>query len=141
MSRPPAARIGVVGAGQLARMMLPAAIELDLPVRVLAADPAESAARVAGDVRPGRHDDEEAVRLANDVQYGLTGSVWSSDLDRATQIADRLDVGNVMINEHGTSLPGLPFGGVKASGYGRELGQWGLGEFANVRLRRVTGAK
>ena len=86
-------------------------------------------------------DDEEAVQLANDVQYGLTGSVWSSDLDRATQIADRLDVGNVMINEHGTSLPGLPFGGVKASGYGRELGQWGLGEFANVRLRRVTGAK
>lgn len=83
-------------------------------------------------------DDDEAVELANAVEYGLSGSVWSSDVDRATAVADRLDVGMAMVNEHGTSLPGLPFGGVKASGYGRELGRWGLGEFANLRLRRVT---
>ncbi|WP_026918352.1 NAD-dependent succinate-semialdehyde dehydrogenase [Gordonia shandongensis] len=82
--------------------------------------------------------EEEAVALANDVDYGLSGSVWSSDVERAQRVADRLDVGMAMINEHGTSLPGLPFGGVKQSGYGRELGQWGLGEFANVRLRRTA---
>ncbi|MFT4088144.1 MAG: aldehyde dehydrogenase family protein, partial [Gordonia sp. (in: high G+C Gram-positive bacteria)] len=82
--------------------------------------------------------DDEAVALANDVDYGLSGSVWSSDVERATEIADRLEVGMAMVNEHGTSLPGLPFGGVKASGYGRELGPWGLGEFANLRLRRIA---
>ncbi|WP_132991852.1 NAD-dependent succinate-semialdehyde dehydrogenase [Gordonia zhaorongruii] len=86
-------------------------------------------------------DDEQAVKLANDVDYGLSGSVWSSDVERATGIADRLEVGMAMVNEHGTTLPGLPFGGVKASGYGRELGQWGLGEFANVRLRRIAKSK
>ncbi|MBY4570912.1 succinate-semialdehyde dehydrogenase [Gordonia sihwensis] len=81
---------------------------------------------------------DEAVDLANDVEYGLSGSVWSSDVEAAQAVADRLDVGMAMVNEHGTSLPGLPFGGVKQSGYGRELGQWGLGEFANVRLRRTA---
>lgn len=84
-------------------------------------------------------DDDEAVALANDVDYGLSGSVWSTDVARAGEVADRLEVGMAMVNEHGTSLPGLPFGGVKASGYGRELGPWGLGEFANLRLRRVSG--
>lgn len=59
---PHPSRIGVVGAGQLARMMIPAAIELDLPVRVLASDPGESAARIAGDVAQGSHEDEAAVR-------------------------------------------------------------------------------
>ncbi|UQE74082.1 MULTISPECIES: NAD-dependent succinate-semialdehyde dehydrogenase [unclassified Gordonia (in: high G+C Gram-positive bacteria)] len=83
-------------------------------------------------------DDDQAVDLANDVDYGLSGSVWSTDVERASAVADRLDVGMAMVNEHGTSLPGLPFGGVKASGYGRELGPWGLGEFANLRLRRVA---
>ncbi|QKT07541.1 aldehyde dehydrogenase family protein [Gordonia sp. X0973] len=82
--------------------------------------------------------DDEAVTLANDVDYGLSGSVWSSDVERARALADRLDVGMAMVNEHGTTLPGLPFGGVKESGYGRELGPWGLGEFANLRLRRVA---
>ncbi|MFM9376772.1 NAD-dependent succinate-semialdehyde dehydrogenase [Gordonia sp. VNK21] len=85
-------------------------------------------------------DDDAAIELANDVDYGLSGSVWSSDVERATALADRLDVGMAMVNEHGTSLPGLPFGGVKASGYGRELGRWGLGEFANLRLRRIAKA-
>lgn len=85
-------------------------------------------------------DDDEAVELANAVDYGLSGSVWSTDVARATAVADRLDVGMAMVNEHGTTLPGLPFGGVKASGYGRELGQWGMSEFANLRLRRIAAS-
>ncbi|MET0190859.1 MAG: NAD-dependent succinate-semialdehyde dehydrogenase [Pseudonocardia sediminis] len=81
---------------------------------------------------------DEAVKLANDVEFGLSGSVWSSDIDRAQQIADQLDVGMAYVNEHGTTLPGLPFGGVKRSGFGRELGRWGMGEFVNTRLRRTA---
>lgn len=81
---------------------------------------------------------DDAVQLANDVGFGLSGSVWSADLERAEQVADRLDVGMAYVNEHGTTLPGLPFGGVKRSGYGRELARWGMGEFVNVKLRRTS---
>ena len=81
---------------------------------------------------------DEAVTLANDVQFGLSGSVWGTDLEKAAQVADRLDVGMAYVNEHGTTLPGLPFGGVKRSGFGRELGRWGMGEFVNTRLRRTS---
>ncbi|MBE9373751.1 NAD-dependent succinate-semialdehyde dehydrogenase [Saccharopolyspora sp. HNM0983] len=84
---------------------------------------------------------DEAVELANDVSFGLSGSVWGSDIDRAQHIADRLDVGMAYVNEHGTTLPGLPFGGVKRSGFGRELGRWGMGEFINTRLRRTSSTK
>ncbi|HEX7350504.1 NAD-dependent succinate-semialdehyde dehydrogenase [Brachybacterium sp.] len=83
---------------------------------------------------------DEAVELANDVDFGLSGSVWGTDLERAQEVADRLDVGMAYINEHGTTLAGLPFGGVKRSGFGRELGRWGMGEFVNVRLRRTSTA-
>ncbi|MDH3020541.1 NAD-dependent succinate-semialdehyde dehydrogenase [Gordonia alkanivorans] len=83
---------------------------------------------------------DEAVALANDVEFGLSGSVWSTDTAKAEEVADRLEVGMAYVNEHGTTLPGLPFGGVKRSGYGRELGRWGLGEFVNTKLRR-TAAK
>lgn len=81
---------------------------------------------------------DEAVDLANDTDFGLSGSVWDTDLDRARDVADRLNVGMAYVNEHGTTLPGLPFGGVKGSGYGRELGRWGMGEFVNTRLRRTA---
>ncbi|OPX08457.1 NAD-dependent succinate-semialdehyde dehydrogenase [Gordonia sp. i37] len=81
---------------------------------------------------------DEAVTLANDMQFGLSGSVWGTDLEKAAQVADRLDVGMAYVNEHGTTLPGLPFGGVKRSGFGRELGRWGMGEFVNTRLRRTS---
>ncbi|GAB3183348.1 NAD-dependent succinate-semialdehyde dehydrogenase [Nesterenkonia halophila] len=81
---------------------------------------------------------DEAVKLADDVDFGLSGSVWGRDLDRAQQVADRLEVGMAYVNEHGTTLPGLPFGGVKRSGFGRELARWGMGEFVNVRLRRTS---
>lgn len=84
---------------------------------------------------------DEAVKLANDVGFGLSGSVWGSDIERAQQIADQLQVGMAYVNEHGTTLPGLPFGGVKRSGFGRELGRWGMGEFINTRLRRTSKTK
>ena len=88
----------------------------------------------------GVDSEDEAVELANDVPFGLSGSVWGTDLEHAQEVADRLDVGMAYINEHGTTLPGLPFGGVKRSGFGRELGRWGMGEFVNVRLRRTSAA-
>ncbi|UEJ81942.1 NAD-dependent succinate-semialdehyde dehydrogenase [Brachybacterium halotolerans subsp. kimchii] len=83
---------------------------------------------------------DQAVQLANDVPFGLSGSVWGADLERAKEVADRLQVGMAYINEHGTTLAGLPFGGVKRSGFGRELGRWGMGEFVNTRLRRTSAA-
>jgi len=83
-------------------------------------------------------DADEAVALANSSPYGLSGSVWSGDVAKAQQVAERLDVGMAFVNEHGTTLPGLPFGGVKRSGFGRELGAWGMDEFANRKLVRVS---
>ena len=83
-------------------------------------------------------DMDEALRIANDTRFGLSGSVWGTDAARASQVADRIEAGMVYVNEHGTTRAGLPFGGVKASGYGRELGRWGMGEFVNTRLRRVS---
>ena len=80
---------------------------------------------------------DDAVRMANDSSFGLSGSAWGDDVDAARAVADRLDVGMAYVNEHGTTLAGLPFGGVKRSGYGRELGRWGLGEFTNLHLLRV----
>jgi succinate-semialdehyde dehydrogenase/glutarate-semialdehyde dehydrogenase len=81
---------------------------------------------------------DEAVELTNSSSYGLSGSVWSADTDKARETANRLDVGMAFVNEHGTTLPGLPFGGVKRSGFGRELGPWGMDEFVNKKLVRVT---
>jgi succinate-semialdehyde dehydrogenase/glutarate-semialdehyde dehydrogenase len=83
---------------------------------------------------------DEAVELTNSSPFGLSGSVWSSDLDRAREVAERLEVGMAFVNEHGTSLPALPFGGVKRSGFGRELGPWGMDEFVNKKLVRVSKA-
>jgi succinate-semialdehyde dehydrogenase/glutarate-semialdehyde dehydrogenase len=81
---------------------------------------------------------DEAVELTNSSPFGLSGSVWGTDLDAAREVADRLEVGMAFVNEHGTTLPGLPFGGVKRSGFGRELGPWGMDEFVNKKLVRVS---
>lgn len=83
-------------------------------------------------------DVDEAVELANSSSFGLSGSVWTDDLDLAEATVRRLDVGMAYVNEHGTTLAGLPFGGVKRSGFGRELGAYGIEEFANRRLVRVS---
>ena len=86
-------------------------------------------------------DEDEAVRLANDSDYGLSAVVYSGDLDRARGVAERLESGMVWINQPSGSSPELPFGGVKRSGYGRELSELGMFEFANRRLVRVLPAK
>ncbi|TKJ30978.1 NAD-dependent succinate-semialdehyde dehydrogenase [Blastococcus sp. CCUG 61487] len=86
-------------------------------------------------------DADEAVALANDSDFGLGATVMSSDLDRARDVADRLDVGMVWINQPTGSSPELPFGGIKRSGYGRELSELAMFEFANRRLVRTIPAK
>jgi succinate-semialdehyde dehydrogenase/glutarate-semialdehyde dehydrogenase len=86
-------------------------------------------------------DEDEAVELANDSDYGLSAVVYSGDADRARQVAQRLESGMVWINQPSGSSPELPFGGVKRSGYGRELSELGMFEFANRRLVRVLPAK
>jgi succinate-semialdehyde dehydrogenase/glutarate-semialdehyde dehydrogenase len=86
-------------------------------------------------------DEAEAVELANDSDYGLGAAVFSSDVERARAVADRLEVGMVWINQPTGSSPELPFGGVKRSGYGRELSELGMFEFANRRLVRTLPAK
>ena len=82
-------------------------------------------------------DEDEAVELANDTDYGLSAAVECDDEDRARRIADRLDTGMVYINEPSGTAAELPFGGVKRSGFGRELGKYGMDEFVNKKLVRV----
>lgn len=79
---------------------------------------------------------DEAVEAANASEFGLSGSVWTSDNDKGRAVAERLDVGMAFVNEHGTTAPDLPFGGVKRSGYGRELAAYGMDEFVNKKLVR-----
>jgi succinate-semialdehyde dehydrogenase/glutarate-semialdehyde dehydrogenase len=85
--------------------------------------------------------DDEAVELANNTTYGLGAAVFSSDLDKARSVAERIEVGMVFINQPTGSSAELPFGGVKRSGYGRELSELGMFEFANRKLTRVMPAK
>jgi succinate-semialdehyde dehydrogenase / glutarate-semialdehyde dehydrogenase len=84
---------------------------------------------------------DEAVRLANDSDFGLGATVFSSDVDRAREVAERIEAGMVWVNQPTGSSPELPFGGIKRSGYGRELSELGMFEFANRRLIRVLPAK
>jgi succinate-semialdehyde dehydrogenase/glutarate-semialdehyde dehydrogenase len=80
---------------------------------------------------------DEAITLANDSPFGLGSAVFAGDLDQADDVANRLDVGMVGVNTTVKSAPDLPFGGVKNSGIGRELGRFGLDEFANKKLVRI----
>jgi len=77
--------------------------------------------------------DQDAVRLANDSNYGLSGGVWSSDPERALQVARRMRTGSIAINGHYPPFPIVPFGGFKESGIGRELGAEGLLNFLEPR--------
>jgi len=75
----------------------------------------------------------EAVRLANESSYGLSGSVWTRDIERGMEVARQMETGSVFINTLVKSDPTLPFGGTKKSGYGRELGRHGILEFVNAK--------
>jgi succinate-semialdehyde dehydrogenase / glutarate-semialdehyde dehydrogenase len=78
-------------------------------------------------------DEAEALRLANTSKYGLGGAVFSKDLSRAYNFANKMETGSVAINDYFRSAPEKPFGGVKDSGHGRELGSEGFLEFVNVK--------
>jgi len=78
--------------------------------------------------------DDEAVQLANVVDFGLGGAVWSTDEERAVKVAEQLEVGMANVNTPAGEGADLPFGGTKRSGFGRELGPLGIDEFVNKRL-------
>ena len=78
-------------------------------------------------------DAEHAIELANDSKFGLGGNLWTRDIERARAIASQLESGAVFINGMTASDPRLPFGGVKHSGYGRELSSFGIREFVNAQ--------
>jgi acyl-CoA reductase-like NAD-dependent aldehyde dehydrogenase len=78
-------------------------------------------------------DEEEAIRLANESIYGLAAAVWSKNKDRAQNVARQLEAGTVWINEYHLLNPGMPFGGYKQSGVGREMGEEGLKAYLEVK--------
>ncbi|WP_449276966.1 aldehyde dehydrogenase family protein [Leucobacter sp. GX24907] len=78
-------------------------------------------------------DPEEAIRLANDVEYGLAGSVWTKDSGFGLELLGRLDFGNVWLNTHLVLSPAMPIGGFKASGFGKEGGLLGIEEYTRVK--------
>ncbi|MBS7576425.1 MULTISPECIES: aldehyde dehydrogenase family protein [unclassified Enterococcus] len=79
-------------------------------------------------------DDDAAIALANDSNYGLSGVLFSGDLNRGIDYAKRIETGGVFVNSYGGTLPELPFGGVKRSGYGHELSELGFEAFMNPEL-------
>ena len=77
--------------------------------------------------------EQEAIRVANDSKYGLGASLWTKDIEKAKHLATQIESGTVFINDFVRSDARLPFGGVKLSGYGRELSEAGMKEFVNVK--------
>ena len=78
-------------------------------------------------------DEAEAISMANDSRYGLGGSVWTKDLDKGRRIAEKLNAGSIFINALVKSDSRLPLGGIKNSGYGREMAEAGIKEFTNIK--------
>ena len=83
-------------------------------------------------------DEAEAIEVANDTPYGLGSYVFTADPEQAARVADQLDAGMVFVNGVGAEGVELPFGGVKRSGFGRELGRFGMDEFVNKKLIRTV---
>ncbi|MFT4554237.1 MAG: succinate-semialdehyde dehydrogenase/glutarate-semialdehyde dehydrogenase [Chlamydiales bacterium] len=81
---------------------------------------------------------EEALTIANDSKYGLGASIWTRDIAKATEMARQLEAGSVFINGKTVSNARLPFGGIKKSGYGRELSHYGIKEFVNIKTIYVS---
>ncbi|EYD76538.1 Succinate-semialdehyde dehydrogenase [NAD], Succinate-semialdehyde dehydrogenase (NADP+) [Rubellimicrobium mesophilum DSM 19309] len=86
-------------------------------------------------------DADEAIELANQTEFGLGAALWTTDLARARDLARRIDAGAVFINGMVASDARLPFGGIKKSGYGRELGSYGIKEFTNIKTVWIGPAK
>ena len=82
-------------------------------------------------------DVEEVLARANSCEFGLGGSVWSTDIDKATKLAQRLECGSSWVNHHGAIQPNAPFGGVKQSGFGSEFGEVGLKEFTSIQTVHI----
>jgi succinate-semialdehyde dehydrogenase/glutarate-semialdehyde dehydrogenase len=79
-------------------------------------------------------DEEDAIRIANDSQFGLGAAVFTEDLARGERIAaEKIEAGSCFVNAFVKSDPRLPFGGIKESGYGRELSHFGIREFVNIK--------
>lgn len=81
---------------------------------------------------------DEVIERANASEYGLGATVWSKNIDRAVEVASRLETGTVWINKHLDLPPSVPYGGVKQSGFGVELGQQGLEEFTQLRILNIA---
>ena len=86
-------------------------------------------------------DEEQAIQVANHTVYGLGASIWTGDTERAKRLARRIESGSVFVNGVVASDPRLPFGGIKRSGYGRELSEFGIREFVNVKTIWVGPAE
>ena len=86
-------------------------------------------------------DAEEALRVANDTDFGLGSNLWTSDVERGKRLAEKVEAGLVFINGMVASDARLPFGGMKRSGYGRELSEYGIKEFTNIQTVWVGPAK
>ena len=83
--------------------------------------------------------EDEAVALANDTPFGLGSYLFTTDHEQALRVADKIEAGMVFVNIVGAEAAELPFGGVKRSGYGRELGRFGADEFVNKKMVRIGG--
>jgi succinate-semialdehyde dehydrogenase/glutarate-semialdehyde dehydrogenase len=135
VDRAVAAGAKLTSAGARADAYFPPGVLTDLPPTSPAAreelfGPVATVYRVATE--------DEAVALANDTVFGLGSYVFTTDPDQAMRVADRIEAGMVFVNGVGLDGAELPFGGVKRSGFGRELGRFGIEEFVNKKLIRVV---